>query len=126
MGWLVTDFDSSEPFYVEALARSYYMMQQLQQQYAFSEPQVIEYADRTGKFLTPSEAIATGALAEGHLHVVYENGTEVWVNRASAGDLDRHRSVRRDARVAGFGMAGDQRQKPFPRRIRQPLRASRR
>ena len=39
----------------------------------------------TGKFLTPSQAIATGALAEGHLHVVYENGTEVWVNRASAG-----------------------------------------
>ena len=61
------------------------MMQQLQQQYAFSEPQAIEYADRTGKFLNPSQALATGAPAEGHLHVVYKNGTEVWVNRASAG-----------------------------------------
>jgi hypothetical protein len=67
------------------MARSYYMMQQLQQQYAFCEPKVIEYADHTGKFLTPSEAIATGALANGHLHVVYENGTEVWVNRSPAG-----------------------------------------
>jgi len=85
MGWLVADFDPAEPFYVEALARSYYMMQQLQQQYAFSEPKVIEYADGAGKFLNPSEAIATGARAEGHLHVVHENGTEVWVNRASAG-----------------------------------------
>jgi hypothetical protein len=85
MGWLVADFDPSEPFYVEALARSYYMMQQLQQQYAFSEPRVIEYADGTGKFLKPSEAIASGAPAEGHLHVAYENGTEIWVNRASAG-----------------------------------------
>jgi hypothetical protein len=85
MGWLVTDFGSSEPFNVEAMARSYYMMQQLQQQYAFSEPKIIEYADRDGKFLTPSEAIANGAVAEGHLHVVYENGTEVYVNRAPAG-----------------------------------------
>ncbi len=85
MGWLVTDFDPAEPFYVEALARSYYMMQQLQQQYAFSEPTVIEYADRTGKFLNPSESVTTGALAVGHLHVVYASGTEVWVNRASAG-----------------------------------------
>ncbi len=86
MGWLANDFDASEPFRVEAMARSYYMMQQLQQQYAFAEPKIIEYADSKGKFLTPSEAIATGALAEGRLHVVYENGTEVWVNRSSTGN----------------------------------------
>ena len=53
MGWLVTDFDASEPFHVEAMARSYYMMQQLQQQYAFSEPKVIEYADRDGEVPQP-------------------------------------------------------------------------
>ena len=70
------------------------MMQQLQQQYAFSEPKTIEYADRAGKFLTPSEAIATGAQAEGHLHVVYENGTEVWVNRAPPGTWTVTRRVR--------------------------------
>jgi hypothetical protein len=85
MGWLVTDFDAAEPFHVEVMARSYYMMQQLQQQYAFSEPRAIEYADRNGKFLTASQAMAIGANAVGHLHVVYGNGTEVWVNRAPAG-----------------------------------------
>ena len=85
MGWLVAEFDQAEPFGIEALARSYYMMQQLQQQYAFSSPKVIEYADRTGKFLTPSQAHATGALADSRLHVVYENGTEVYVNRSNAG-----------------------------------------
>jgi hypothetical protein len=85
MGWLATDFDPAGPFNIEAMARSYYMMQQLQQQYAFAEPQTIEYADRAGKLLTPSQALASGANAEGRLHVVYENGTEIYVNRAPAG-----------------------------------------
>jgi hypothetical protein len=85
MGWLATDFDPAGAFNTEAMARSYYMMQQLQQQYAFAEPKTIEYADRTGKLLTPSQALASGANAEGRLHVVYENGTEVYVNRAPAG-----------------------------------------
>ena len=85
MGWLTTEFAPSGLFNIEATARSYYLMQQLQQQYAFSEPRIIEYADRSGKFLTPSQALATGVLAEAHLHVVYENGTEVYVNRASMG-----------------------------------------
>jgi len=85
MGWLATDFDPAGVFNTEAMARSYYMMQQLQQQYAFAEPKTIEYADRTGKLLTPSQALASGANAEGRLHVIYENGTEVYVNRAPAG-----------------------------------------
>jgi len=94
LGWLATDFDPAGPFNVEAMARSYYMMQQLQQQYAFTEPKSIEYADRAGKFLSPSQALASGANAEGRLHVTYENGTEVYVNRAAAGtwtvaDADR-------------------------------------
>jgi hypothetical protein len=84
MGWLVKEFED-QPFHIEALARSYYMMQQLQQQYAFVKPKRIEYADRDGKFLTTSEAHATGVIAESRLHVVYENGTEVFVNRASSG-----------------------------------------
>ncbi len=86
MGWLVKEFEQSQPFGVEAMARSYYMMQQLQQQYAFSPPKVIEYADRQGKFLSPSQAHATGAIADSRLHVVYENGTEVFVNRSPAGN----------------------------------------
>jgi hypothetical protein len=85
MGWLVTELDHSEPFATEAMARSYYMMQQSQQQYAFSSPKVIEYADRQGKLLTPSQAHATGVIADSRLHVAYENGTEVYVNRSSAG-----------------------------------------
>jgi len=85
MGWLVTELDASEPFAVEALARSYYMMQQLQQQYAFTPPRSIEYAGHGGDFQTPSQAHASGAIADSHLHVVYENGTEVFVNRASSG-----------------------------------------
>jgi len=85
MGWLASDFEPAGPFNVEAMARSYYMMQQLQQQYAFSEPKTIEYADRAGAFLAPSLALATGANAEGRLHVAYENGTEVYVNRAASG-----------------------------------------
>ena len=85
MGWLATDFDPAGAFNIEAMARSYYMMQQLQQQYAFVEPKTIEYADRTGKLLTPSQALASRVNEEGRLHVVYENGTEVYVNRAPAG-----------------------------------------
>ena len=41
MGWLPTEFDPTGPFNIEATARSYYLMQQLQQQYAFSEPRII-------------------------------------------------------------------------------------
>jgi hypothetical protein len=85
MGWLVKEFEASDPFAHEAMTRSYYMMQQLQQQYAFSSPKLIEYADRTGKFLTPSQAQATGVIADSRLHVVYENGAEVYVNRSTRG-----------------------------------------
>jgi hypothetical protein len=85
MGWLVKEFEQSQPFGVEAMARSYYMMQQLQQQYAMSPPKVIEYADRQGRFLTPSQAHATGVIADSRLHVTYESGAEVYVNRGSNG-----------------------------------------
>ena len=54
-GWLVNELPS-EPQHVEAMARSYYMMQQLQQQYAFVPPKLIEYADRNGRFFTPSRS----------------------------------------------------------------------
>jgi len=82
MGWLVTDFGYRD---VEFLARSYYMMQQLQQQYAFVEPRAIEYAASDGKFVNASQANAGGAMADSRLHVVYANGTEVYVNRSPAG-----------------------------------------
>ena len=84
MGWLVTEFDD-RPFRWEAMARSYYMLQQLQQQYAFVRARKIEYADSQGQMLTPSQAHATGAIAEGRVHVEYENGTHVYVNRGTGG-----------------------------------------
>jgi len=86
MGWLVADWGLDDPFGVEVLARSYYMMQQLQQQYAFERPKVIEYAARDGRFLSPSRAHATGDLAASRLHVEYENGTHVYVNRGTSGE----------------------------------------
>jgi hypothetical protein len=42
MGWLVNDWGLDDPFGIEAMARSYYMMQQLQQQYAFVRPKRVE------------------------------------------------------------------------------------
>ena len=79
MGWLVTEFDINTPFGVEAMVRSYYTMQQLQQQYALQKPVKIEYA-AAGDRMVPA-----GEVNESRLHVVYENGTEVYVNRAAAG-----------------------------------------
>jgi len=86
MGWLVNDWGLDDPFGVEVMARSYYMMQQLQQQYAFVRPRKIEYADAAGRFFTPSQALAAGVMAESRLHVEYENGTQVYVNRSETGE----------------------------------------
>src|SRR5579883_1556672 len=61
MGWLVDDWGLDDPFGVEVIARSYYMLQQIQQQYAFQRPARIEYADRAGRWETPSQAHASGA-----------------------------------------------------------------
>ncbi len=88
MGWLVTDWGLDDEFGVEVMARSYYMMQQAQQQYAFVRPKKIEYAAPDGRFLTPSEAHATGAIAASRLHVEYANGTHVYVNRSESGDWE--------------------------------------
>lgn len=85
LGWLVTDWGLDDPFGVEVMARSYYMLQQLQQQYAFVRPRRIEYAGPKGQMLDPSQAHATGAIAAGRIHVEYENGTHVWVNRGTEG-----------------------------------------
>ncbi len=86
MGWLVNDWDLDDQFGIEAMTRSYYMMQQLQQQYAFVQPKVIEYAARDGRMLTASQAHASGAIEDSRLHVEYENGTQVYVNRAKEGN----------------------------------------
>ncbi len=40
---------------------------------------------RDGRRMTASEAHSTGAIADSRVHVVYENGTEVYVNRGTSG-----------------------------------------
>lgn len=85
MGWLATDFEE-RPFHWEAMARSYYMMQQLQQQYAFARPARIEYAAPDGSMETTEQALASGAITGSRLHVEYENGTQVYVNRGAQGN----------------------------------------
>ncbi|MGB9606320.1 MAG: hypothetical protein ACPL88_10650, partial [Bryobacteraceae bacterium] len=85
LGWLVTDWGLDDPFGVEAMARSYYLLQQLQQRYAFVRPRRIEYAGAGDRMLDPSQAHATGAIAAGRIHVEYENGTHVWVHRGTEG-----------------------------------------
>jgi len=86
MGWLVKDWGLDDPFGVEVMARSYYMMQQLQQQYAFILPENIEYADSGGAFHSPGQALARGIIEESRLRVEYRNGTVVYVNRSDQSD----------------------------------------
>jgi hypothetical protein len=104
MGWLGTVFSQSDTFNPEALGRSYYMMQQLQQQYAFVRPKRIEYADAGGVLLTPSQAHASGAIAASRLHVEYENGTHVYVNRGKEGvwTVKNHQGAAVDLPVSGW------------------------
>lgn len=79
IGWLV-----EEAHGINRTCRSYYMLQQLQKRYAMVRPRLIEYADDNGRWLTVSQAIARGALQDSRLHVVYENGLEVFVNGSDA------------------------------------------
>ena len=65
---------------VDIMARSYYMMQQLQQRYCMVPPRKIEYADLAGKVMSVSEALATDIIRESRLHIIYENGLEIYVN----------------------------------------------
>jgi hypothetical protein len=103
LGWLVTDWGLDDPLGVEVMTRSYYMLQQLQQQYAFVRPRRIEYAGADGRMLDPSHAHSTGAIAGSRIHVEYENGTHVWVNRASQGTWTVRDSAGRDFRLPPSG-----------------------
>jgi hypothetical protein len=103
LGWLVTDWGLDDPFGVEVMTRSYYMLQQLQQQYAFVRPRRIEYAGPDGRMLDPSHAHSTGAITGSRIHVEYENGTHVWVNRASQGTWTVRDSAGRDFRLPPSG-----------------------
>jgi hypothetical protein len=77
IGWLVEEIHG-----IERTCRSYYMLQQLQKRYAMCKPAKIEYINSNGKTYTPSQAIASGIIGDSVLHVVYENGLNVYVNQS--------------------------------------------
>ena len=59
--------------------RIYYMLQPIQSHYTMVPVAKIAY-EHAGRMVDTSEAIRTGAYLNGRVHVVYENGTQVWVN----------------------------------------------
>lgn len=60
--------------------RSYFMLQQLQSYYGKAFIKSIHYANKDGKLLDVSTAIATDAHRRSQLKLVYDNGLEIWVN----------------------------------------------
>jgi hypothetical protein len=108
IGWLV-----EEDHGIQRTCRSYYMLQQLQKRYAMRRPKKIEYAaavgaastgdgraklplsrgpanagtiagDRPLCWMSISQAIATDAIRDGCLHIVYDNGLDIYVNGSNA------------------------------------------
>jgi len=62
------------------MIRGYYMIQQLQSYYCQALIKNISYADKKGKLLDVSAAIATGSLDISQIRLEYDNGLVVWVN----------------------------------------------
>ena len=62
--------------------KCYYMMQPIQKYYAMIPVRRIEY-EANGKLVDTSTALQSPDWPTNRLHVVYENGTEVWVNGAA-------------------------------------------
>jgi hypothetical protein len=75
IGWLV-----EEAHGIRRTCRSYYLIQGLSKRYAMKRPLKIEYADSEGRWLTPSQALETGAIEESKLHVEYPGGLHLFVN----------------------------------------------
>lgn len=75
LGWLV-----EEAYGIRRTCRSYYLIQPIAKRYAMRRAVRIEYANEEGQWLTTSQALATGAIQNSRLHVVYENGLELYVN----------------------------------------------
>ncbi len=88
IGWLV-----EETHGIGRTCRSYYMLQQLQKRYALQKPVLIEYADKHGRMLSVSKAIASDVINDSRLHVRYENGLDVYVNGSRENWTIRGRSV---------------------------------
>ena len=69
---------------LDGMLKIYYMIQQIQKRYTLEPVKQIEY-ECGGNLVGTSEALAYGdAPCTERLHVVYENGTEIWVNTSDA------------------------------------------
>jgi hypothetical protein len=75
IGWLV-----EEAYGIRRTCRSYYLIQQVAKRYAMQNPIKIEYADIDGNWMNTSQALATGNIKDSRLHVIYENGLEIFIN----------------------------------------------
>jgi len=65
---------------IDGMLKIYYMIQQIEKRYTLEPVKLIEY-ECGGELVSPSKALAYGDKpCTERLHVVYENGTEVWVN----------------------------------------------
>jgi len=64
---------------LEGAIKSYYLIHDLQQQYAGLAPDEIRYNSASG-LVTTSEAIASDAYLDSQVYVRYPNGLEVWAN----------------------------------------------
>ncbi|MCC6441899.1 MAG: hypothetical protein IT210_00425 [Armatimonadetes bacterium] len=75
IGWLV-----EEQYDMRRTCRSYYMILPVTRRYAMEPPLKIEYAGPSGNWITPSQAIASDALRDSRLHVIYPKGLELYIN----------------------------------------------
>jgi len=60
--------------------KSYFMVQQIAERYTQSEASSIAYADVSGKWLSTSEALRSGAVERNQVRVTYRDGTVVCAN----------------------------------------------
>lgn len=72
--------DKYTPQVFRNLAKSYYMMRQLQELYAGVPVEVIQYQCEDD-LLTATDMLKQGRKNEGKVYLRYQNGLEIWVNR---------------------------------------------
>ena len=73
--------EKATPEQIRRVCRSYFMMLQLQELYAYSLPEEISY-QCGGELITATEMLRKNKRHEGKIHIRYDNELEVWVNRS--------------------------------------------
>ncbi len=73
--------DRAKPEDMRQICRSYFMVRQLQEYYAGGDVRLIQY--QCGKdLLTATQMFRQNRKNEGKVHIAYNNGLELWVNRS--------------------------------------------